>query len=253
MREMAANVKRERSAVPGSRVSVPGSGAFPLRVRSLEYGAMLLASDIGGTKTLLGLFSPERGSAARDRSRRVRHARLRRARADGARVPRRVEGRRAHHHGGVHRRRRRRHGSGGAADERALARGRAKRWPPALGLKRVEVINDLEALAYAVPVLEPNELAVLQQGIAVPGGNAAVIAAGTGHGHRDAAQRRRPVRAVRVRGRPRRLRGAHAARARARAPSSRACSAGSASSSSSRDRGWSTSISSRIRRSAPGR
>ena len=51
-----------------------------------------------------------------------------------------------------------------------------------LGLKRAEVINDLEALAYAVPVLEPGELAVLQQGIAVPGGNAAVIAAGTGLG-----------------------------------------------------------------------
>jgi glucokinase len=48
-----------------------------------------------------------------------------------------------------------------------------------LGLKRAEVINDLEALAYAVPVLEPGELAVLQQGIAVPSGNAAVIAAGT--------------------------------------------------------------------------
>ena len=31
-------------------------------------------------------------------------------------------------------------------------------------------------------MLEPNELAVLQQGIAVPGGNAAVIAAGTGLG-----------------------------------------------------------------------
>jgi glucokinase len=33
-----------------------------------------------------------------------------------------------------------------------------------------------------VPVLEPDELAILQQGIAVPGGNAAVIAAGTGLG-----------------------------------------------------------------------
>ena len=52
----------------------------------------------------------------------------------------------------------------------------------ALGLKRAEVINDLEALAYAVPVLEADELAVLQQGVAVPGGNAAVIAAGTGLG-----------------------------------------------------------------------
>lgn len=52
----------------------------------------------------------------------------------------------------------------------------------ALGLRRSAVINDLEALAYAVPFLEPSELAVLQQGISIPGGNAAVIAAGTGLG-----------------------------------------------------------------------
>jgi glucokinase len=50
------------------------------------------------------------------------------------------------------------------------------------GLRRSVIINDLEALAYAVPVLESGELAVLQQGVAAPGGNAAVIAAGTGLG-----------------------------------------------------------------------
>ncbi|HYT74896.1 MAG TPA: glucokinase, partial [Vicinamibacterales bacterium] len=52
----------------------------------------------------------------------------------------------------------------------------------AAGLRRVHVLNDLEAMAHSVPVLEPGELAVLQQGIAQPGGNAAVIAAGTGLG-----------------------------------------------------------------------
>ncbi len=46
----------------------------------------------------------------------------------------------------------------------------------------VQLLNDLEAMAYAVPVLEPDELAVLQQGVAVPTGNAALIAAGTGLG-----------------------------------------------------------------------
>ena len=51
-----------------------------------------------------------------------------------------------------------------------------------IGLRRCHVINDLEALAYAVPLLEGDELAVLQRGIPVPGGNAAVIAAGTGLG-----------------------------------------------------------------------
>jgi glucokinase len=45
-----------------------------------------------------------------------------------------------------------------------------------------QLLNDLEAMAYAVPVLEPDELAVLQEGIAVPTGNAALIAAGTGLG-----------------------------------------------------------------------
>jgi glucokinase len=45
-----------------------------------------------------------------------------------------------------------------------------------------QLLNDLEAMAYAVPVLEPDEIAVLQEGIAVPTGNAALIAAGTGLG-----------------------------------------------------------------------
>jgi glucokinase len=51
-----------------------------------------------------------------------------------------------------------------------------------MGLRRSVIINDLEALAYAVPVLESAELAVLQQGVAASRGNAAVIAAGTGLG-----------------------------------------------------------------------
>ena len=46
----------------------------------------------------------------------------------------------------------------------------------------VALLNDLEAMAYAVPMLEPQELAVLQEGIASPAGNAALIAAGTGLG-----------------------------------------------------------------------
>jgi glucokinase len=52
----------------------------------------------------------------------------------------------------------------------------------AASLPRVHILNDLQAMAYAVPVLEPHELEFLQQGVAQPGGNAAVIAAGTGLG-----------------------------------------------------------------------
>jgi glucokinase len=47
---------------------------------------------------------------------------------------------------------------------------------------RVELLNDLEAMATAVPVLLPEELHALQRGVPRPGGNAALIAAGTGLG-----------------------------------------------------------------------
>jgi len=52
----------------------------------------------------------------------------------------------------------------------------------AASLRRVHLLNDLEAMAHSVAVLEPGELAVIQQGLAQAGGNAAVIAAGTGLG-----------------------------------------------------------------------
>jgi glucokinase len=46
----------------------------------------------------------------------------------------------------------------------------------------VRLLNDLEAMAYAVPFLERDEIGELQAGKAVAGGNAALIAAGTGLG-----------------------------------------------------------------------
>jgi glucokinase len=46
----------------------------------------------------------------------------------------------------------------------------------------VTLLNDLQAMAYSVPVLEPRELVVLQEGRRVPTGNAGLIAAGTGLG-----------------------------------------------------------------------
>lgn len=51
-----------------------------------------------------------------------------------------------------------------------------------LGTPLVTLLNDLESMAYSVPVLRPDELAVLQAGRPVPTGNAALIAAGTGLG-----------------------------------------------------------------------
>ncbi|HUK35063.1 MAG TPA: glucokinase [Vicinamibacterales bacterium] len=52
----------------------------------------------------------------------------------------------------------------------------------AIGLPRMTLLNDLEALAHAVPVLSSDELSVLQDGHADPSGPTAIIAAGTGLG-----------------------------------------------------------------------
>jgi glucokinase len=52
----------------------------------------------------------------------------------------------------------------------------------AFGLKRVRVLNDLVAMAYAIPVLEDSELHTLQRGEPIRGGNITLVAAGTGLG-----------------------------------------------------------------------
>lgn len=51
-----------------------------------------------------------------------------------------------------------------------------------LHLRRIALVNDLEATAIGVSVLQPDEYHVLQPGAAQAGGNMAVIAAGTGLG-----------------------------------------------------------------------
>jgi glucokinase len=142
---------------------------------------MLLASDVGGTKTLLGLFSTDTDrpqpievgefvTLDYDGLEPIIREFLGAWKVDASTITAACVG-----------------VAGAVTDQVArltnvpwLVDGEAV--GSALGLKRAEIINDLEALAYAVPVLEPAEVAVLQQGIAVPGGNAAVIAAGTGMG-----------------------------------------------------------------------
>jgi glucokinase len=52
----------------------------------------------------------------------------------------------------------------------------------ALGIARVHLLNDLEAMAWSIPVLREAEVHVLQEGVAMRGGNMALIAAGTGMG-----------------------------------------------------------------------
>jgi glucokinase len=51
-----------------------------------------------------------------------------------------------------------------------------------LKLKNVHLLNDLEAMAYVVPLLRDDELLVLQKGTRNPQGNGALLAAGTGLG-----------------------------------------------------------------------
>jgi glucokinase len=144
-------------------------------------GGMLLAGDVGGTKTLLGLFSP-----SPDRPAPIEVGEFVTLEYDGLEPmlreflgawkvdPRTLAGTCI--------------GVAGALTDQ-VARLTNVPWlvdgestAAALGLRRSLLVNDLEALAYAVPILKPEEVAVLQQGIAVPGGNAAVIAAGTGLG-----------------------------------------------------------------------
>ena len=59
-------------------------------------------------------------------------------------------------------------------DARELAR--------ALHLRSVRLLNDLEAHAYGIAMLAPDDFVTLNQGAADASGNAAVIAAGTGLG-----------------------------------------------------------------------
>jgi glucokinase len=142
---------------------------------------MLLAGDIGGTKTLLGIFatSPER-------PRRIEVGEFVTLEYDALAPmireflsaqniePRRIEAACL--------------GVAGAVTQQ-VARLTNVPWlvdgatvEEAFAFRRVRIINDLEALAYGVTVLEPAELRPLQVGVPLPDGNAAVIAAGTGLG-----------------------------------------------------------------------
>src|SRR5947207_5721975 len=142
---------------------------------------MILAGDIGGTNTRLGLFEPVR-PRPRQRASRVFAtldfpdlpsmigAFLQAASIDRATIDRACFG----VAGPV---------VGDAArlthvpwriDGQAVAK--------AFGLERVRILNDLVALAYAVPVLDDSELHTLQRGEPIRGGNIALVAAGTGLG-----------------------------------------------------------------------
>ncbi len=142
---------------------------------------MLLAGDIGGTKTLLGLFD---SAPARPRSTLVRsfgtldyddlETMIATFLKDGHAMPSGIDTVCF----GV---------AGPVIDETALLtnvpwRVDARRVRSALGFGRIALLNDLQAMAYGVPVLRESEVQVLQDGEALRHGNMALIAAGTGLG-----------------------------------------------------------------------
>ena len=81
------------------------------------------------------------------------------------------------------------------------------------GFLRVRLLNDLEAMAYAIPVLAADEVAVLQEGSRSPAATSRSSPPGRPW-RGNAPQHRRPAGARTIGRRPRRLRRAHAAGAR---------------------------------------
>jgi glucokinase len=141
---------------------------------------MLLAGDVGGTKTLLGLFERaqprpvQRALRSYPTNSFSRFADILHAFAHDER-----------HDGGIEA------VALGVAGPVAANRARltnvgidvvGDEIASQLGTTRVRILNDLEALAVGVSILSPDEILVLQEGRARPDGNAAVIAAGTGLG-----------------------------------------------------------------------
>ena len=139
---------------------------------------MLLAGDIGGTKTDLAIFSVEGGPHAPLNQTQVRSADypslqalvtefLKDAKTSVERACFDVAG-------PVINGRVKITNLPWVMDEASLAKD--------LNLKSVHLLNDLEAVARAVPILRPIDVATLNVGQAVPNGAIAVIAPGTGLG-----------------------------------------------------------------------
>ena len=141
---------------------------------------MLLAGDIGGTKTLLGLFhrAPRRPSAlvvkAYPTTDYPSFSHMLDAFERDVARPMALEAAAF----GV---------AGPIVDQRARLTNVA--WDVSAaeigarcGLASVRLLNDLQAMAYSVEVLDPQELLTLQTGEAPAEANAAIIAAGTGLG-----------------------------------------------------------------------
>ena len=149
--------------------------------RDLQSCVMLLAGDVGGTKTLMGLFARgvERPNEVDVRSYRtldypdlsaLSRQFLRDAHSSAADIEAGVFG----VAGPVDGARARLTNVPWIVDVEVLRRD--------LPIPRAHLLNDLEALAWSVPVLSRDEVETLREGEPDPSGNAALIAAGTGLG-----------------------------------------------------------------------
>src|SRR5262249_31645855 len=142
---------------------------------------MLLAGDIGGTKTLLGLFDPV---AVRPRAIRVQSF----GTLDYPNLPAMIAAFVHESAEGSHSIRTACFGVAGPVigDTAQLTnvpwKVEARRVAEQFGFARVDLLNDLQAMAYGVPVLHESEVKVLQDGEPLRGGNIGLIAAGTGLG-----------------------------------------------------------------------
>ncbi len=139
---------------------------------------MLIAGDIGGTKTLLALYTPDAGARAPVAEREYHSAAYADLR-DMVRAFHDETGRTAEMAcfdvaGPVVAGHARLTNLPWILDEEGLRRD--------LGFRRVMLLNDLKAIAYAVPTLLPDELHVLNPGRPEPHGPLAVVAPGTGLG-----------------------------------------------------------------------
>ena len=142
---------------------------------------MILAGDIGGTKTLIGLFDVE--------TKRPRAVDIREFSTTAfAGLPAIIDAFASQLTGGRLNVTAAAFGVAGPVINQSAEmtnvewRVDASELAARLGISRVRLLNDLEAMAHAVRVLEPHELLTLQPGQPRTDGNMALIAAGTGLG-----------------------------------------------------------------------
>jgi glucokinase len=147
-------------------------------MRGKSNTVMIVAGDIGGTKTSLALFSPEQGPTDPVVEKTFPSARYDSLEAIVAEFMHEVEAPVSAACFGV---------AGPVAQGRARTTNLpwtidAEQLRATLHLDAVQLLNDLESVAHGVLALEPSDLHTLNEGQAAPGGAVAVIAPGTGLG-----------------------------------------------------------------------